>query len=256
MDPPRNTHSGASLVPPTLSAFPLFGGSGIPQAQPNTTDCTEEDLEAWQPFFTPTTASHFGNVAPQGVGLPLMISPQVAGASGAFFAPNPLLSPRNMLGDGVMDAMVLDAGRGTLIPRLNLEALNMSYSPAQFAVPITPTSTMPSSGRLSRLQTPMSSVPSSARVSSGALSPQAHRTKSAMSAPDPSPLRGDFSGSNPSPQTSARGKRRRSIYEEDSDDQFEEEDEFVGTYVPTISSARQKKKRALAANNPAPHPSR
>jgi len=183
-----------------------------------------------------------------------MIAPQVPGVQGSFFSTNPLLSPRNMFTDGVLDAMSLDSARNTLIPRLNLEALSMqaSYHPSQFAVPLTPSSAVPSSGRLSRLQTPASSMPSTTRMSAsgGAASPgSAPRVKSAMSAPDSSLLHSDLLLTNPSPTTSARGKRRRSIYEEDSDIEFDDEDDFVVDYVPTISSARQKKKRALAANS-------
>jgi hypothetical protein len=65
----------------------------------------------------------------------------------------------------------------------------------------------------------------------------------------------DGSGEDPLPSpssSSARGKRRRSIYEEDSDLEPEGDEEFVGTYVPTVSSARQKKKRALGAGNAEP----
>lgn len=286
--------NGDHIVPPQLSAFPLFGGeNGLPQALPTPPDSTEEDLAAWQPFFVPAGAS----------ASPRTITPTLnrALAPSMVFAPvlSPaaaaLMSPRSVLPEHMFDTMSMDMGRTTLIPRLNLEALRtmqqvqqlsvmpmVAPQPAppsmlppanpQFSVPHTPNTLSSSShsSRLARLPTtPSDSISSTGRtfssstvgslatgssVSSNGVSPRGQRVKSTFSAREgpyyQNPATSsDFDGSGNKSATSARSKRRRSIYEDNSEEDMldNEEMDFVGTYVPTISSARQKKKRALGA---------
>jgi len=262
METPKTTQTGAVLVPVQLSAFPLFGGSGVPQAQSVSRESNDDDLAAWQPFFAPATpqSPHAAALASYpGVNL-AMLPP--APLTSALFAANPLLSPRGFITEGMLEAMALDVSNSTrtLIPRLNLDAIglhasqlpptNANTSSGGFAVPTTPPGP-PSSGRISRLASPSGSLSSSGARSnaqnslaaSGPTSPRAQRIQSTYSAResslmDETPL---------SPVSSARGKRRRSIYDDDQDAELEDAAAaFVGTYVPTVSSARQKKKRALA----------
>lgn len=333
------------MVPNQLSAFPLFGGSGVPQVQSNGTEPTEEDLAAWQPVFSSSMAiSPRANVLP-GVGAALG-APHLGFVPGSLFGASSLLSPRTMLAETMIDPLALDMTRTTLIPRLNLDAINLhptgalfassgvaggsssassttstatgaaphsSTSHFEFAAPLSPSTT--SSGRLSRLSSSSalrhgnsgnnslssssyslssmsqpnglsvsqnaasqaqnnalasapqrrntyggpspstSPAPNINSLSTNSLSPRGMRVKSAREAfQNGADGSTHIDGSSVSPITSARGKRRRSIYEEEAEDPTTDEDEnahgdFIGTYVPTVSSARQKKKRALASGS-------
>lgn len=355
------------MVPNQLSAFPLFGGSGVPQTQSNTNEPTEEDLTAWQPVFSSSMA-----VSPRGTngfgaaGVGAMAGAHL-GFPGHLFTASSLLSPRAMMGETLLDPSLsaLDVSRTTFIPRLNLDAINLhptgalftgggsglsassssssfaagatgpatATSQFEFTTPLSPTTlpSQPSSGRLSRLSSASRlGVPSlslgggeaTSSVSSGSSpssaspfassssshvkshshgsSAMSHAHSQSLGGPNspphrrytyggppsstsPSPSSSNIAGSGSplsprairvksaresahhahpdsnsdftvSPVSSARGKRRRSIFEDETpeDNSIDEEEstqgDYIGTYVPTVSSARQKKKRALAAN--------
>lgn len=330
------------MVPNQLSAFPLFGGSGTSQMNSRGTEPTEEDLAAWQPVFSSSMA-----ISPRGAnvlpGVGALGAPHLGFVPGSLFGASSLLSPRTMMADTMIDPMSLDASRNTLIPRLNLDAINLhptgalftnsvvaggpasassaastaggaaphsSTSHFEFAAPLSPSTV--SSGRLSRLSSssalrangsvshslsssayslsslsqpslsvssynasnghnngslstsnsppqrrntyggPTSTSSQSPIPASNSLSPRGMRVKSAR---DTMNHNDGSEGLAPvSPLTSARGKRRRSIYEEEAEEPETDEEEgshgdFIGTYVPIVSSARQKKKRALASGS-------
>lgn len=325
------------MVPNQLSAFPLFGGSGVPSMHSHGTEPTEEDLMAWQPVFSSSMAisPRGANVVPGVLG-----APHLGFVPGSLFGASSLLSPRTMMADTMIDPMGLDMARTTLIPRLNLDAINShptgalftaangpasassnastivgtgppsSTSYFEFAAPLSPSTV--SSGRLSRLSSssalrangsighslsssayslsslsqpslsigsqhaanaqngntlpsansppqrrytyggPSSSTSQSPIPASNSISPRGLRVKSARESSNPTD--GSDALAPVSPLTSARGKRRRSIYEEEAEEPESDEEEnpqgdFIGTYVPTVSSARQKKKRALASGS-------
>lgn len=246
------------IVPNQLTSFPLFGDSGLPLPTPKSaSDCSlsqaSEDLAAWQPFFSPAVPNfplpnphfHPSVLAPPAgvVGFPAYIN-----ANGSLLIP---------------DTNSQDP-KTTLIPRLNLGALQMQTIGAQPLAnhalsnppPLTGLSQLTPnsasySGRVSRLTTPSGSAPApSVMGSSGSAaisragtpspgpSPRAQRVKSAFSSRTDTSPNSSIVEDLPAPSPlSARGKRRRSIFESVS----ESEDE-TSTDLLEPGSARKMKK--------------